>query len=433
MSGIGSGGQVSLNPAQVDFGNVSIGTPRTIPLTVTNVGNDALTVSSITPPTKNAFVINSPATPFQLLPATSMTIQVTFNPSPADIGINSSSFVINTNGAIPVQTVNLQGNATNSLITTTSLPNGKVGTAYSQTLQTAGTTPPLTWSTTAGALPDGLALAPGTGIISGSPTAAGTFTFTVKVVDSLNRTDSKTFSIVIQSQTQSGQLIFRDNTQNTITALNFNTVKMNTTSTLYVTVKNTGSQRVSIQSVKTIDSTVFTVVTTSFSLDPGQVSNSIGVSFTPSASQNYSDKLVLTADDGSTYQLSLIGAETNAVVNNPIVGFGGGGGGGGCFIATAAYGSYLDPHVNVLRNFRDQVLMKTTIGVSFVKLYYGNSPVIADFIRAHDSLRVMTRLALTPLVYGIEYTGIAALLTLLLLTVAGSMLKLRLNRRRLIS
>ena len=431
LSGIGSGGQVSLNPAQVDFGNVSIGTPKTIPLTVTNAGNDALTVNSITPPTKNAFVTNSPATPFQLLPATSITIQVTFNPSPADIGIQSSSFVINTNGAIPVQTVNLQGTATNSLITTTSLPNGKVGTAYSQTLQTAGTTPPQTWSISAGALPDGLILAPGTGIISGSPTATGTFTFTVKVVDSLNRTDSKTLTIAIQSQSQSGQLIFRDNTQNTITALNFNTVKMNTTSTLYVTVKNTGAQRVSIQSVKTVDSTVFTVVTTSFSLDPGQVSNSIGVSFTPSASLNYSDKLVLTADDGSTYQLSLIGAETNAVVNTPIVGFGGGGGGGGCFIATAAFGSYLDPHVNVLRNFRDRVLMKSAVGIAFVDFYYSNSPVIADFIREHDSLRVVTRLVLTPVVYGVEYPGVAMLLSLLLLAGAAGMLKFTMMRRHL--
>ncbi len=47
---------------------------------------------------------------------------------------------------------------------------------------------------------------------------------------------------------------------------------------------------------------------------------------------------------------------------------GGGSGGGGCFIATAAFGSEMDGHVTVLRDFRDQVLMKTDPGKAFVSL-----------------------------------------------------------------
>ena len=99
----------------------------------------------------------------------------------------------------------------------------------------------------------------------------------------------------------------------------------------------------------------------------------------------------------------------------------GGGGGGGCFIATAAYGSYLDPHVMVLREFRDKVLLKTKLGQKFVKFYYKHSPPVADFIRKVEALRVATRLALTPMVYALAYPNATAmlLLTVLLILMIG--------------
>jgi hypothetical protein len=75
-----------------------------------------------------------------------------------------------------------------------------------------------------------------------------------------------------------------------------------------------------------------------------------------------------------------------------------GGGKSGCFIATAAYGSYLDPHVKVLRNFRDDVLLQSRLGTAFVKFYYKHSPPIADYIAQHESLRMLFRLLLTPVI-----------------------------------
>mgnify|MGYP001288033040 CR=1 FL=1 len=72
------------------------------------------------------------------------------------------------------------------------------------------------------------------------------------------------------------------------------------------------------------------------------------------------------------------------------------GGGGGCFIATAAFGSYQERHVRVLREFRDRYLVKNSMGRAFVRWYYRHSPHYAGIIARSESMRFLTRLALLP-------------------------------------
>ncbi len=73
-------------------------------------------------------------------------------------------------------------------------------------------------------------------------------------------------------------------------------------------------------------------------------------------------------------------------------------GGGGCFIATAAYGSLLEPHVVLLRDFRDRYLLTNGPGRSFVSTYYTYSPPVADYIAGHGALKMIVRILLLPLI-----------------------------------
>jgi len=72
-----------------------------------------------------------------------------------------------------------------------------------------------------------------------------------------------------------------------------------------------------------------------------------------------------------------------------------------CLIATAAYGSEVSPVVQYLREFRDNLVMHTFAGSSFMKAfnawYYSFSPYIADIIRPSPALRTIVRLTLYPL------------------------------------
>ncbi|MDR2173617.1 MAG: Ig domain-containing protein [Burkholderiales bacterium] len=104
---------------------------------------------------------------------------------------DGASYVYKRQGAIPPP-----------IITTASLAGGTMGATYNQTLAATGGTP-ITWSIDAGSLPDGLILNPATGAITGTPTAAGTFNFTVRAANGGAPDATQTFSITIRAATSS--------------------------------------------------------------------------------------------------------------------------------------------------------------------------------------------------------------------------------------
>lgn len=106
---------------------------------------------------------------------------------------------------------------------------------------------------------------------------------------------------------------------------------------------------------------------------------------------------------------------------------GGGGGGGGCFIATAAWGTPLDPHVVELRAFREEWLRPYAPGRALIAAYEHVSPPLAAWIAERESARTAARWALTPLV--ISATHPRASLALLVLAAAAWWSR---RRRRLV-
>ena len=75
---------------------------------------------------------------------------------------------------------------------------------------------------------------------------------------------------------------------------------------------------------------------------------------------------------------------------------------GGCLIATATYGSEMALEVQKLRELRDNTLLNTESGTSFMKsfndVYYSFSPIIADYERENPVFKEMVKIAITPMI-----------------------------------
>jgi len=124
--------------------------------------------------------------------------------------------------------------------------------------------------------------------------------------------------------------------------------------------------------------------------------------------------VVTGLDSDTTYEFAAQLKYNNTVIEGTTLQFTTGkpstpppwGSGGGCFIATAAYGTPSAKQIDILRDFRDDVLLKNTAGSQFVALYYRLSPPIADFIAGNGFVRTLVReLLIDPIVWIVEATG----------------------------
>jgi hypothetical protein len=203
----------SSSPAQTATANLSIpiaasGTPlkittSSLPAGVTNTSYSA-TLAATGGKTSYSWSVSSGALP------TGLTLGSSGQISGTPTAAGTFSFTVRvTDSSSPAQSVtaNLSittsGSVTPVQITTSSLASGQIGTAYSASLAAGGGKTPYSWSVSSGSLPTGLSLI-SSGQISGTPTAAGKFSFVVKVIDSSSPAQSATANLSIGILSSSG-------------------------------------------------------------------------------------------------------------------------------------------------------------------------------------------------------------------------------------
>ena len=139
---------------------------------------------------KNGAAISGATSSTYTTPATTST----------DSGAKFTVVVSNSAGSITSNAATLTVSGGVPTITTTSLPNGTVGQAYSAQLNATGGTSPYSWSVSSGSLPAGLSLSLA-GLISGIPTTAGSSTFTAMVSDASSQSATGNFTLTVASPT----------------------------------------------------------------------------------------------------------------------------------------------------------------------------------------------------------------------------------------
>jgi hypothetical protein len=166
---------------------------------------------------------------------------------------------------------------------------------------------------------------------------------------------------------------------------------------------------------------------------------SMTATFTPSSalalSTTYTATITTAVQDDEDVALSapdswnFTTVSSEPVVTNPSSSSGGGG--GGCFIATAAFGSPLEPHVQILRDFRDEYLRGHSAGLSMVRLYEDLSPPVARLISNQEILKAAVRLSLLPLIgFAFVVLQLGAELTMAAGFFSVAVLSVGISRRR---
>ena len=203
IAGTGVAPVMALSTSSLDFGTNMVGVASAAQnITITNSGNAALAINSVTVGGLNPGdfkILSDPCLGSAILPGKTCKISVSFMtaavlPRSAVLTIGSPAFTL-------PQSVTMTGVGTPFVCTPislapTNLPAAQPGLAYAATLIASGGTAPYQYAVTRGSLPAGLALDAVTGDFSGSPIYLGTFRFTVTATDANGCTGSCAYTLL---------------------------------------------------------------------------------------------------------------------------------------------------------------------------------------------------------------------------------------------
>jgi len=300
LSGTGSGG-LTVSPTTVDFGVLTPGSSTSSTVTITNTDATGVT---LTPPfavsgTNAAdFAAGAPGVT-SLDGGASTSVSVSFQP--ATPGPKNATLSITTAGGT-TRTVALTGMGTCPAISVGgSLPNGTVGTLYGGVVTAGGDPGPFTFTVSLGSLPTGLTLS-STGVISGPPSAAGTFTFTVQAATANGCSGSAPFTVTIVP----APIV--------ITAapspVSFGLVPVSTTASQVVTLTNVSAAPVVLTTPFTVtgtDAAHFSVGAPAATTLNAGGSTTVTVTFAPVAGGVQNATLNVTPTGGSVVEVGLTG------------------------------------------------------------------------------------------------------------------------------
>ena len=172
-------------------------TPATIPNATTNVPYSfALSVSGGTAPYTWSLGAGGLLPGFSIDPSSGVIGGTPVNPGSFDFTIS----VVDSNFGMALQTYQLTVQANGITIVTTATPAATAGSPYSFGFLVANAAPPLTWAVTSGTLPPGIQLASSSGQLTGTPTTAGSYPFTVRVTDATTATTQASFTLLVNPQ-----------------------------------------------------------------------------------------------------------------------------------------------------------------------------------------------------------------------------------------
>ncbi|PYR68929.1 MAG: hypothetical protein DMF88_07705, partial [Acidobacteria bacterium] len=302
---------ITVDPTSIDFGSLDTGTSATSFVTITNSESSPVTLATpfnISGANAGDFSVGVPGTT-ALAGGESTSVAVGFLPDAAG-GKFATLAIASTAGS--VRTVSLAGSSACPAITINgNLTAGILNTPYSRTITASGGVSPYSFSISAGAVPTGLTLSTG-GVLSGSPTAAATFNFTVQAADALGCAGSASYSVPILA----AQVTATPN------PVDFGAVPNGSPASRTVTITNNSGFTVTLGTPFPITGTgsaQFSAGLPATATLAAGASSTADVTFTPTSFGAKTATLNITSTAGGSTSLTLNGSGLNVSVGHTVL------------------------------------------------------------------------------------------------------------------